>query len=85
IRLAFGCSFRYAEEPYMLGSVMTTLLFVGDGVQRTGNEACPVVHEENEEEEWAASECAASAARDDATTQEQSVLEFEEVVVPLTE
>eukprot|EP00439_Symbiodinium_sp_Y106_P058337 s152_g8.t1 len=72
-------------EPYMLGSVMTTLLFVGDGVQRTGNEACPVVHEENEEEEWAASECAASAARDDATTQEQSVLEFEEVVVPLTE
>jgi len=85
IRLAFGSSFRYAEEPYMLGSVMTTLLFVGDGVQRTGNEACPVVHEENEEEEWAASECAASAARDDATTQEQSVLEFEEVVVPLTE
>lgn len=83
IRLAFGSSFRYAEEPYMLGSVMTTLQFMGDGVQRIGNEVCPVVPEENEDEEWAASECAASAARDAAP--EQGALEFEEVVVPLTE
>ncbi|CAJ1385962.1 unnamed protein product, partial [Effrenium voratum] len=84
IRLAFGSTFRYAEEPYMLGSVMTTLQFVGDGVQRTGNEVCPVVPEENEEEEWAASECAASQAKD-VSTPEQDVLEFEEVNVPLTE
>lgn len=67
----------------MLGSVMTTLQFMGDGVQRIGNEVCPVVPEENEDEEWAASECAASAARDAAP--EQGALEFEEVVVPLTE
>jgi len=83
IRLAFGSSFRYSEEPYMLGSVMTTLQFMGDGVQRIGAEVCPVVPEENEDEEWAASECAASAARD--ATPEQGALEFEEVVVPLTE
>lgn len=83
IRLAFGSSFRYSEEPYMLGSVMTTLQFMGDGVQRIGNEVCPVVPEENEDEEWAASECAASAARDAAP--EQGALEFEEVLVPLTE
>ncbi|CAJ1328805.1 unnamed protein product [Effrenium voratum] len=73
------------RTPYMLGSVMTTLQFVGDGVQRTGNEVCPVVPEENEEEEWAAmSECAASQAKD-VSTPEQDVLEFEEVNVPLTE
>ncbi|CAE8606340.1 unnamed protein product, partial [Polarella glacialis] len=84
IKLAFGASFTYSEERYMLGSISTGLHLIAHGVRRTGHEPFPVVYEEEHEDEEM-SEVAASAALDDAGTALQGVLEFEELVVPLTE
>mmetsp|Transcript_79814 Transcript_79814/g.178559 ORF Transcript_79814/g.178559 Transcript_79814/m.178559 type:complete len:193 (-) Transcript_79814:104-682(-) len=84
IKLAFGTSFTYDRVAYTLGPLQTTLHLVAHGVRRTGNDQFPVVYEEEHEDDER-SEAAVSAARDDSGHDGHGVLEFEEVVVPLTE
>lgn len=84
IKLAFGTSFEYGEEAYMLGGVSTTLHLVAHGISRTGQEPFPIVYEEEDEDDEK-SQVAASAARDDGGNPGQGVLEFEELVVPLNQ
>lgn len=84
IKLAFGSGFCYGKAAYTLGPLQTKLQLVAHGVRRTGHEPFPVVYEEEHEDEDR-SEAAVSAARDDAGNEGQGVLEFEEVVAPLTE
>eukprot|EP00929_Paragymnodinium_shiwhaense_P118919 TRINITY_DN90814_c0_g1_i1.p1 TRINITY_DN90814_c0_g1~~TRINITY_DN90814_c0_g1_i1.p1 ORF type:complete len:1456 (-),score=272.56 TRINITY_DN90814_c0_g1_i1:60-4427(-) len=85
IKLVFGESAAYLNEPYSLGTLTTTLHLVAHGVRRTGHEQFPVVYEEDEREDEDCSDAGVSAARNDETLGGQGVLEFEEVVIPLTE
>merc|ERR1712224_53223 len=84
IKLVFGESVTYRNEPYSLGTLTTTLHLVAHGVRRIGQEQFQTVYEEECEEDEEQSECAVSVARNDDAMQ-QGVLEFEEVVIPLTE
>lgn len=84
IKLAFGESFTYTRDSYSLGPLQTSLKLIAHGVRRTGNEAFPVVYEDEHEDDEK-SEAAVSAARGDAVLGTQGVLEFEEVCVPLTD
>lgn len=85
IKLAFGESFSFGKEPYPLGPLQTTLQIVAHGVRRGGHEQFPVVYEEEHEDDER-SEAAVSAAREDgAAGGGLGVLEFEELIIPLTE
>mmetsp|Transcript_63033 Transcript_63033/g.150177 ORF Transcript_63033/g.150177 Transcript_63033/m.150177 type:complete len:1427 (-) Transcript_63033:108-4388(-) len=83
IKLAFGESFTYGKEEYTLGPVQTTLQLTGHGVRRVGQESIPVVYEEDEDE--GRSEAAVSMVHEDSVIVGPGALEFEEVVVPLTQ
>jgi len=83
IKLAFGASFSYGPRSYKLGRMEATIQLVAHGVRRTGNDPFPPVYEDEHEE--LRSEAAVSAARHDDESSGQGVLEFEELVIPLTD
>jgi len=85
IKLAFGSSFVYEKTVYSLGPLQTCLCVVAHGVRRSGHEPFPVLYEEEHEDDEGRSEAAVSMAPQDVQMDANSVLEFEEVVVPLTE